>query len=186
MKQRMGSNKATTGTQLARRGDRPPAQVPKRLMADLRKMIDESRQAVAQAVNTALVWLYWNIGQRIRDDILKQKRAEYGEQIVATLSKQLAAEYGRGFSRQNLFRMVRFAEVFPEEQIVSTLSRQLSWSHFVLILPLGDDLASQAISPAAGSGIDPARATAEIASCARTVEFVSGVRAPRREVRKRH
>ena len=136
----MGSRKATAGTQLARRGDRPPAPVPKRLVADLRKMIDESRQAVAQTVNTALVWLYWNIGKRIREDILKQKRAEYGEQIVYTVSRQLSDEYGRGFGRANMFNMVRFAELFPQPEIVQTLFGQLSWSHFVLILPLDDPL----------------------------------------------
>jgi predicted nuclease of restriction endonuclease-like (RecB) superfamily len=109
-------------------------------VADLRKMIDESRQAVAQTVNTALVWLYWNIGRRIRADVLKQKRGEYGEQIVITLAQELTAEYGRGFSRQSLFRMVRFAEVFPDEEIVSSLMRQLSWTHFIYIIALDDPL----------------------------------------------
>jgi hypothetical protein len=55
-------------------------------------------------------------------------RAEYGGQIVSALSKQLTAEYGRGFSRHNLFRMIQFAEAFPDEQIVSSLMRQLSWN----------------------------------------------------------
>lgn len=80
------------------------------------------------------------MGKRIRQDILKEKRAEYGEQIVATLSRQLVIEFGNGYSRPNLFRMIRFAEVFADEEIVSTLSRQLSWSHFVEIIPLEDDL----------------------------------------------
>jgi len=135
--------KPAAGRQLARRGDSPTAplaKAPQQLIADLRKLIEDSRQAVAQTVNTALVWLYWNIGKRIREDILKQKRAEYGEQIVATLSQQLTAEYGRGFSRRNLFNMMRFAESFPSIEIVQTLSAQLSWSHFVLILPFDDPL----------------------------------------------
>lgn len=143
MKQTRGKKQSTTRTQLARRDGRQPAssaKVPKRLVADLRRLIDESRQAVAQTVNTALVCLYWNIGTRIREDILKQKRAEYGEQIVSSLSRQLAAEYGRGFSRRNLFNMVRFADAFPQEEIVQALSAQLSWSHFVLLLPLDDPL----------------------------------------------
>jgi len=84
--------------------------------------------------------LHWQIGSRIRQDILKEKRADYGEEIISTLSIQLVKEFGNGFSRPNLFRMVRFAEVFPEGKIVSTLSRQLSWSHFVEIIPLKDDL----------------------------------------------
>jgi predicted nuclease of restriction endonuclease-like (RecB) superfamily len=95
---------------------------------------------VARQVNAALVLLYWRIGQRIRQDILKEKRAEYGEEIVPTLSAQLVPEFGEGFSKRNLFRMIRFFEVFSDEQIVSTLSRQLGWSHFVEIIPLEDDL----------------------------------------------
>ena len=84
--------------------------------------------------------LHWQIGSRIRQDTLKEKRAEYGKEIVATLPQELIVEYGKGFSRRNLFNMIRFAEVFPEQEIVSTVSRQLSWSHFVEIIPLEDDL----------------------------------------------
>lgn len=112
----------------------------KRLVSDLRKLIEQSRQEVAQTVNSALVWLYWNIGKRIREDVLKNKRAEYGEQIVYALSRQLAAEYGRGFGRRNLEQMVRFAEVFPDEQIAQTLSAQLSWSHFTELIRIEDRL----------------------------------------------
>jgi predicted nuclease of restriction endonuclease-like (RecB) superfamily len=138
----MGRKETTAGGQLVRRdiAATPATKSPQKLIADLRKMIDESRQAVAQTVNTALVWLYWNIGKRIREDILKQKRAEYGEQIVSTVSRQLGAEYGRGFAARNLFRMIRFAEVFPDEQIVSSLMAQLSWTHFIYIIPIADPL----------------------------------------------
>ncbi len=87
-----------------------------------------------------MVLLYWSIGKRIRVDILQEKRAGYGERIVQTLSAQLTAEYGRGYGRRNLFQLVRFAEVFPDPEIVSTLSKQLSWSHFVEIIPLDDPL----------------------------------------------
>jgi predicted nuclease of restriction endonuclease-like (RecB) superfamily len=87
--------------------------------------------------------LHWNMGQRIRKEILKERRAEYGEEIVPTLSAQLMREFGEGFGQRNLFRMIRFAEVFPEEQIVSTLSTQLGWSHFVEIIPLKDELQRQ-------------------------------------------
>lgn len=67
-------------------------------------------------------------------------RAEYGAQIVATLSQQLVREYGKGFNVSALTRMVKFAEVFPDEAIVATLSQELSWSHFVEILPLKQPL----------------------------------------------
>jgi len=101
------------------------------LIGDIRRLIEIARHNVAVTVNAGLTILYWQIGSRIRQDILKEKRAEYGEEIISTLSIQLVKEFGNGFSRPNLFRMVRFAEVFPEGKIVSTLSRQLSWSHFI-------------------------------------------------------
>ena len=115
-------------------------QISNNLFQDLRSLIIETRQGVAQAVNSGLVFLYWKIGLRIHQDILKEERADYGEKIVSTLSTQLAKEFGTGFAEKNLRRMVQFAEAFPDEQIVVTLSRQLSWSHFVAILPLNDDL----------------------------------------------
>ena len=106
------------------------------LLKDLRQLIGDAQHAAALAVNISLTALYWRIGKRIREEVLGAKRAEYGEQIVATLARQLAAEYGRGFEEKNLRRMVQFAEAFPDEAIVATLWRQLSWSHFRELLPL--------------------------------------------------
>jgi len=85
--------------------------VPTKLLAELRDLIESTRAGVAQAVNSALVLLYWQVGHRIRTEILKSRRAAYGEQIISTLSRQLAAEFGNGYSRPNLFRMRRFAEL---------------------------------------------------------------------------
>ena len=82
------------------------------LLSDLRTLIAETRQDVARSVNSALIMLYWKVGQRIRQDILKEKRAGYGEEIVHALSAQLQIEYGKGFTKRNLFNMIRFAEVF--------------------------------------------------------------------------
>ena len=110
------------------------------LLSDLRQLIAEARQNVARQVNSALVLLYWRVGQRIRRDVLKEKRAEYGEEIVATLSQQLVTEFGQGFSEKNLRRMVQFAEVFPDEKIVVALIRQLSWTHFLRLIPIDDPL----------------------------------------------
>ncbi len=110
------------------------------LLGEVREMILSVRQQVATAVNAALTMLYWQVGTRIRRDILKEQRAEYGAEIVATLSQQLSAEFGPGWSRFNLSRMVRFAEIFPDLEIVATLSRQLGWSHFKEFIPLKDDL----------------------------------------------
>jgi predicted nuclease of restriction endonuclease-like (RecB) superfamily len=109
-------------------------------LTEIRNLIENSRLSAAQAVNTALVLLYWRIGKRIYTEILGEGRAEYGERVVEALSQSLVQEYGKGFSRRNLFRMIRFAEVLPDEQIVSTLSAQLSWSHFLEIIPFNDPL----------------------------------------------
>lgn len=106
------------------------------LLTELRSLIEAARRHVAQTANATLTMLYWHVGQRIRKEVLRDERAEYGAQIVATLSQQLVGEYGRGFNTSALTRMVKFAEVFPEEAIVATLSQELSWSHFIEILPL--------------------------------------------------
>src|SRR5437870_5192856 len=89
---------------------------PGKVSDEVRGMILEARQTVARGVNAALVVLYWNIGQRIRRDILREKRADYGERIFHSLSGKLTAEFGRGFTKTNLFNMVRFAEVFPDSR----------------------------------------------------------------------
>ena len=112
----------------------------KALLKDLRELIATARQDVARQVNSALVLLNWRMGKRIHQDILKEKRAGYGEQILPTLSAELMKEFGSGFTARNLANMVRFAEVFPEEKILYTLCAKLSWSHFRLIIYLDDDL----------------------------------------------
>lgn len=110
------------------------------LISDIRQLIESARVRVAGAVNTELTMLYWRIGKRIREDILQEKRAEYGQQIVVSLSQQLTVDYGNSFSEKNLRRMVQFAEVFPDEKIVVSLIRQLTWTHFIALIPLRDKL----------------------------------------------
>ena len=100
------------------------------LLRDIRGLIEQTRSAVAVTVNAGLTMLNWHIGQRINKEILQTRRAGYGDEIVSTLSRQLVNEYGDGFSTKNIRHMIRFAEAFPDEQIVSTLWRQLGWSHF--------------------------------------------------------
>lgn len=109
---------------------------PRELLIEIRALIEEARRQTAVAVNMALTLLYWRIGKRLHQEVLGSERAAYGEQIVATLSRQLLTEFGRGFADKNLRRMMQFAEAFPDEVIVATLSRQLSWSHFKELLPL--------------------------------------------------
>lgn len=106
------------------------------LIRDIREMIETARSAVAAAVNAGLTMLYWRIGERINQEILKGKRADYGAEIVSTVSRQLEREYGSGFSAKNIRHMIRFFEAFPDGRIVSTLSRHLSWSHFKELLYL--------------------------------------------------
>jgi len=106
------------------------------LLGDIRKMIENAREQTAQVVNSTLVIMYWRIGKRIREDVLGNQRAEYGKEILQTLSEKLTQEYGRGFDRRNLHYMVRFAELFPDEQIVNALRSQLSWTHFRELLSI--------------------------------------------------
>lgn len=113
------------------------------LLQDLRRMIEDSRSNVASVVNSALTLLYWQVGNRINTEILKGERAEYGKQIVNTLSSQLSQEYGRGFTEKNLRRMLQFEEIFPEKEIVVSLVRQLSWTHFTVLIPIKDPLSRE-------------------------------------------
>jgi predicted nuclease of restriction endonuclease-like (RecB) superfamily len=106
------------------------------LVIELSQLIEQSKQQVAVQANSAVTILFWQVGNRINQDILQNKRAEYGKQIVPTLSAQLENKYGRNFEVKNLRRMMQFAEQFTDFQIVVTLSRQLSWSHYLAILPI--------------------------------------------------
>ncbi len=110
------------------------------LLTEVRELILVARQQVAQTVNAGLTLLYWQVGDRIRREILKEKRAEYGEKIVAALGRQLEREFGRGFGEKNLRRMIQLAEVFPDQRIVVALLRQLSWTHFLRLIPITDPL----------------------------------------------
>jgi predicted nuclease of restriction endonuclease-like (RecB) superfamily len=110
------------------------------LLNDLCQMIKESRNSVAVTINRTITLLYWQIGQRINREVLKGQRAVYGKRILATVSQQLVAEFGEGFSYTALSRMIKFYEYFQDEKIVATLSQQLSWSHFRELLPLNEPL----------------------------------------------
>lgn len=125
---------------LVRKGGELSTAESAQLLTDLRTLISQTRDQVARAVNSALVLLYWQIGHRIRVEVLKSRRAAYGEEICSTLSNELTPEFGSGFSRPNLTRMIRFAEVFPAGDTVATLSRELGWSHFVEIIYLKEPL----------------------------------------------
>jgi len=106
------------------------------LFNELSLLIERNKQKAISQAKSAANLLFWQVGKRINDEILKNKRAEYGAQIIPNLAEKLSAKYGRNFEEKNLRRMLQFAECFPERKIVVTLSRQLSWSHFISIIPL--------------------------------------------------
>ena len=110
------------------------------LLRDLRKLIGNAREQIAAAFNSGLVALYWSIGKRILEEVLHHQRAGYGEKIVSALSRQLTEEFGKGFAAANLRHMIRFAEAFPDQAIVSALRRQLSWTHFRSLIYIDDPL----------------------------------------------
>ena len=107
---------------------------------DIRHLVEGARQQVAITVNAGQTLLYWRIGERIRSELLGHQRAKYGAEIVSTLSTQLVMDYGRVFATRNLRRMMQFAEVFPDYKMVANLAPNLSWSHFVELLPLKESL----------------------------------------------
>ncbi len=111
------------------------------LMSDLRQIIDEARIHVASTANYELTMMYWHIGERINRDVLGNERAEYGKQIVPQVATQLQVWYGnKGFEERTVRRMVQFAQVFPDLEIVTPLVTKLSWSHFIEVLSLKDEL----------------------------------------------
>jgi len=100
------------------------------LFFEIRQMIETTRAAVVQTINSGLTVLYWNIGRRINEEILNNERAAYGKQIVEALSAELVTRFGKSFELRNLRRMMQFAEVFPDFEFVSSVSTQLSWSQW--------------------------------------------------------
>jgi len=106
------------------------------LYASVSSLIEEARRALARQANSTTVFLFWRIGQQVNGEILNHQRAEYGQKIVSTLATQLSTSYGRSFEVRNLRRMMQFAELFPDFEMVSPLATQLSWSHVTEVLPL--------------------------------------------------
>ncbi|MCW7753444.1 PDDEXK nuclease domain-containing protein [Desulfobotulus sp. H1] len=106
------------------------------LLQDLKSLIDQGRKQAVSAVNSAVTITYWHVGKRINEEVLHGERAEYGKQVVVSLAGELAALYGNSFEVRNLRRMMQFAEVFPDFEIVSPLVSQLSWTHFTILMSL--------------------------------------------------
>ncbi|HDZ9156914.1 TPA: DUF1016 family protein [Vibrio cholerae] len=110
------------------------------LVEDISLLVASAKQRAAAAINNEITLLYWQVGNRIHQEVLGGGRADYGKQVIATLATELTAQYGKGWSKRNLAQMVKFAEVFTDAHIVQALSAQLSWSHFVILCAIDDPL----------------------------------------------
>ncbi len=110
------------------------------LYSNIKSLIVDAKNTVAKQINQTLTITYWHIGKIIQTDILNNNRAEYGDATIKRLSLELTQEFGKGLGYRNLMRMVKFFNIFTDFQIVTTLSAKLSWSHFVEIIKLNNDL----------------------------------------------
>lgn len=109
------------------------------LLSELVSLVEKTKFQVVSHANSSLTILFWHIGNRILTQTLENQRADYGKKIVVTLSRELVGLFGKNYEEKNLRRMIQFAEIFPEIENVVTLSRQLSWSHFLTLMPIKDD-----------------------------------------------
>ncbi len=91
------------------------------------------------AVNNEQLSMCWEIGRCLVDDIMRNEKTEYGKQVVAEISRRLTIQYGTGFEKSSVFRMVRFYREFPDAEKVAILAQQLTWSHFVELIPIEDE-----------------------------------------------
>jgi predicted nuclease of restriction endonuclease-like (RecB) superfamily len=110
------------------------------LFQDVKTLVLTARQNAYRAVDSERVLLNWQVGQRIRTDILQNQRAEFGKQVIKNLSEKLTLEFGSGYNQINLWLFVRFATFFPDFEIVYALRKLFSWTHFRIFIRLDDDL----------------------------------------------
>lgn len=110
------------------------------LFCEIKALIDATKQRVTIVINAELTLLYWHIGNCIKTKILKGDRAEYGKQIMVTIAQKLTQTYGKGWSEKQLRHFVNFAETFPNQEIISALGRQLSWTHLKTLIYIDDNL----------------------------------------------
>lgn len=113
----------------------------KQLFVSIKQLIEQSKQNVVVVVNATMSMLYWQIGKRISEELQNRSSSEmYGKQLVASLCRPLEFEYGTSFSEKNVRRMIQFSERFPDEKMVVSLIRQLSWTHILALIPIEDPL----------------------------------------------
>ena len=110
------------------------------LSQELSALIHSAKQRAAVAVNSEITLLYWQVGNRINQAVLGGERADYGKRVIATLSNELTAQFGKGWSKRNLAQMVKFAEVFWDIEIVHALRTQLSWTHIRQLIAIDEPI----------------------------------------------
>lgn len=110
------------------------------LINDLTALIEKTKTQVVSQANSALTILFWHVGNKILNHNLNNQRAEYGKQIVVTVSRELVEKFGKNYEEKNLRRMIQFAEKYTDFEKVVTLSRHLSWSHFLTLIPIKESI----------------------------------------------
>ncbi len=109
------------------------------LFVGILQIIEQAKHKSAVFLNTETTLLYWNTGCYINENLKENNRLEYGAKILATLSQQITAHYGKGYSYSALTRMCNVAYCIDQTNI-ATLSQQLSWSHLIEIATISDEL----------------------------------------------
>lgn len=111
-------------------------------LLEIKQILAQARQKAYSAINSAMVEAYWNIGKRIVEEEQNgADRAEYGKQIIQTISEELTKDFGKGFSKRTIYEMRQFYNYFPNYQIMRTVFAQLSWSHFQRVLKVSNEKA---------------------------------------------
>lgn len=110
------------------------------LYSDVYHIVERSRQRLATTINAEICMMHWQIGKRIKDDVLYNQRAEYGKQIVKNLAEQLTQRFGKGWSDRKLLHCIRAAYTFTKDEIVYAVRTQLTWTHLRSLMFIDDQL----------------------------------------------
>lgn len=114
--------------------------ITKGLVSEIKQLMETSKSKVAVTINSEMSWLYWTIGNKIKAILDNTNGSIYGKNLVASIAAELVVEYGSSLSEKNLRRMIQFASVFPDQKIVVSLIRQLSWTHILAVIPIEDTI----------------------------------------------
>ena len=113
------------------------------LLNDVCNIIDGARKHLATYANSEIIMTNWQVGMRIKEDVLNNERAEYGKQVIKRLAIKLTEKYGKGWSYYKLQHCVRSAYTFTHDEIVYAVRTQLTWTHLRSLMGVEDSLARQ-------------------------------------------